>query len=659
MGIVTSIVFLLMLIIPVITMDWIGGSYSDNEQRMLAAFPISVNEETGKLETNTTDITEYINDNIGFRNFFVKVGANVKYNVLNQSTSDKVLLGKDGWMYYTPDNNIEIATGDYPLTDEDLAVIAQNQQIVSDYYKSIGVDYILMLTPSKVSIYPEYLPMSDQAVEKNVVDIVAEYLRENTDVTVYNAKEPLIKAKEENVGQLYHKTDTHWNQLGSYYVYLGLHELMVEKGILSDNPIEATFSEGTYKGEFSKMLGDADLLNAEVTPIANWNTSYTKVTDGETYEAISEVQKKYDKKYSADYLKNDSVSEKCLQIYGDSQLMLVRNIPLLLSEHFNEVVNYRIRQVSVNVDKAANPDIVLYSVSERYVNSLLTKAADVPNLVHSLSLPDKVEEFQTQSHGGMFIRINGEKPETQKIIPSSLYESDDFVTLSGWAADFLAGKSLSELYLKVGDNILKCDYGASMPSVAEKYENNDLTNTGFSVSFPKKYLDGMDHFEFIQIGYDGSYCFQNVRYVITHDNTVYDPGDINLPSEVKPRQTIGYYGMWLDAANGTKPAKKGSIERSLYSGSQTVTLSGWAADFSAGAPLSALYVKLGDKIIQCDYGIPKTGPVTVYENENLLYTGYNVSFPTDYLNNIEVVEFIQVANDGSSRFETVKFQLMG
>ena len=57
----------------------------------------------------------------------------------------------------------------------------------------------------------------DYTVGTTAADILTDYIKANTDVKVINVKDGLIPAKE--AGQLYLKTDTHWNQLGSYNAY--------------------------------------------------------------------------------------------------------------------------------------------------------------------------------------------------------------------------------------------------------------------------------------------------------------------------------------------------------------------------------------------------------------------------------------------------------
>lgn len=375
------LLFAVIITVPIVTTDFLGGKYSPIEQRNLAGFPITKDQETGELDISRSGIQNWISDNIGQRNNLIELGVNFKYNLLGQSTSEKVLIGKDDWLYYTPDHNIEIATGEYPLSKDDLKLIAQNQQAISDYYKSIGVSYILMLTPSKVSIYPEYLPMSSKAVLKTPVDVVSEYLRENTDVVVYNSKDALLEAKNSGVGQLFHKTDTHWNEKGSYYVYRGLHKTMVKNGILDDEPIDVTFKDGEYKGEFSAMLGNFDLLPAEPAPIAEWNVGSVEVKEGELFDNVQKAENEKGSHQGANLYTNSSVKELCAEIYGDSQIENIRKIPQYLSEHFSTFVKYSVRNISSVVDSAVNPDVVIFSCSERYINSVLLQSGELPLLL--------------------------------------------------------------------------------------------------------------------------------------------------------------------------------------------------------------------------------------------------------------------------------------
>ncbi len=513
------ILFAAIIAVPIVTMKFLGGEYSSIEQRNLAGFPITKNQETGELDISRSGIQNWISDNIGQRNNFIKLCVNFKYKLLGQSTSEKVLIGKDGWHFYTMDHNIEIATGGYPISEKELKIIAEKQQLISDYYKSMGVSYILMLTPSKVSVYPEYLPMSSKVASKTPVDVVAEYLRENTNVVVYNSKDALIEAKNNGVGQLFHKTDTHWNEKGSYYAYRGLHKIMVENGILDDEPIDVTFREGEFKGEFSAMLGDFDLLPAESAPIAEWNMSSVEVTEGELFDNVQKVENEKGTHQGANLYTNSSVKMLSAEIYGDSQIEDIRKIPQYLSEHFSTFVKYSIRNVSSAVDSAVNPDVVIFSCSERYIDPLLLQSGDILFFADANEIPSDTLPRQQEIYNGMFLDLvndvdlntNGSTPGE---ITPQYYQNSSTVSLIGWAADFNVNKPLSKLYLKIGERTLECKYGIERTSVSDYFQNQDLKMTGFSITFPKTFLDGVNRIEFIQVGNDGTYKFEAAEYKI-------------------------------------------------------------------------------------------------------------------------------------------------
>lgn len=514
------ILFTVVIIVPIATTDFFGGKYSQIEQRTLAKFPISINQDTGELNISKSAIQNWINDNIGQRNHLIKICVNFKYKLLGQSTSQQVLIGRDGWHYYTMDHNIEIATGQYPLSEDDLKVIAQNQQSIADYYKSIGKKYILMLTPSKVSIYPEYLPMSSRTLSRTPIDIVADYLRENTDVIVYNAKDALLDAKNSGETQLYHKTDTHWNEKGSYYVYRGLHSVLVENEILDDKPISVTFEDGSYKGEFSAMLGDFDLLPPEQAPIANWSVNSVEVKEGELFNSVQKVENEKGSHQGANLYTNSLVKPLSAEIYGDSQIEDIRKIPQYLSEHFSIFVKYSVRNISSVVDSVINPDVVIFSCSERYLNPLLLQHGEILTFADDNKIPDSILPIQQISYNGMWLdSINDIDLNTNGSIPgqidSQYYRDSETVSLVGWAADFNVNMPLSKLYLKIGEHTLECEYGIERTSVSDYFQNPNLMMTGFTVVFPKEYLDEVDEVKFVQVGADGTYSFEPVTFSIS------------------------------------------------------------------------------------------------------------------------------------------------
>ena len=435
--------FLLLITIPIFTINRINGKLSATENRYLTKFP-EVFDQEGKLVNDLKEGFEsWLTDNIGLRSHFVSLAANIKVKAFRQSTSNKVAIGQDGWYFYTLDNNLEIASGEYPLTEEMLAEIADKQQAISNYYKKTGVKYILALTPSKASIYPEYIGGANYTIGSSPCDIVEDYLSEHTDVCVVNLKAANIAAKGES--QQFLKTDTHWTQQGSYAAYRMLVEKLNEYDMLQEDPIEVQFSEDTVRGEFSAMLGASDILPLETVPIAQWEKHSGQVKDGEWFDSIDQLckQSAEAKAYATIVLENSHVQQdNTMLIYGDSQWSAVRNVPYLLAEHFGNVVSIRMRAPSIEMDQTVKPDVVVFGCSERLIDSVLLRSLTIPNLVDRIpeisERPVQMADYSIGTNGICIDKYNGTNIKNAGKI--TLDTESSVVTLVGWAADFNALK---------------------------------------------------------------------------------------------------------------------------------------------------------------------------------------------------------------------------
>lgn len=90
------------------------------------------------------------------------------------------------------------------------------------------------------------------------------------------------------------------------------------------------------------------------------------------------------------------------------------------------------------------------------------------------------------------------------------------VKLKGWAADFCSDAPFKELYLQVGDIIIKCQYGIERTSVVDHFKKDSLLNTGFQVEFPAAYLGSAPDTEiaFIGVSADGKDLYQPVIHYL-------------------------------------------------------------------------------------------------------------------------------------------------
>lgn len=357
-----TVVFLLSIWLPLVFADKQGGRVSVTENRTLAQFP-----NLTSMKGLRSGLENWINDNEGFRVQLQKFYADLSFNIFHTSPSDRVKFGKDGWYFYTGDNNLQIASGTYPMTQETLEKIKDTQVAIQQALKKKGITYILVFTPSKVSVYPENLIGNFQEC-RTVIDEVADYLTENTTIPVINVKSDLLKAKQTQV--IYHKTDTHWNQAGAYVGYSTIINRLNNLGLIDTKPANITTFPSTYKGEFSAMMGDIDLLQPE--PIEATKIISPKAQSLESSELYDKIQllKTNDGIYTSAYLyKNPSINNKKMLIYGDA-FFASWNIPQLFAENFSDLSFIWSDYITNDIVDELKPDFVILERTERYLFTL-------------------------------------------------------------------------------------------------------------------------------------------------------------------------------------------------------------------------------------------------------------------------------------------------
>lgn len=156
----------------------------------------------------------YFNDNFPFRDQLVLWHNFVKVRALKTSPCPKVLIGKDGWLYYEEgllDHDRAVA----PLTEEQLAAWLRMLEGRRQWLAARGIRFVVVFAPDKQTVYPEYLPGWVKRVGLSPrLDQFLAYARAHSDLTIIDLREPLREAKKQEV--VYFKTDTHWNYRGAF-----------------------------------------------------------------------------------------------------------------------------------------------------------------------------------------------------------------------------------------------------------------------------------------------------------------------------------------------------------------------------------------------------------------------------------------------------------
>lgn len=338
------------LIWPLISSRIDTGNY---ENRDLAAKPEFSLDSVSNLPN---EIEDYYDDTLPFRNQLIGLSGAIKYYCFNSSPSDRVVAGKDGWLFYADEDDgdpISCYKGTNLLTDEQLNTISSNLLAARDDLASRGIDFVVFIAPDKERVYSDEMPdyYGEPADSYAVLQIV-NYLQENTDLNVVYPVDEIISAAYSlgDNGLLYHKTDTHWNELGAYVGAKALLDsLNVSLPAYNDSSITINESEDEA-GDLAGMMG----LHSWIEP------GKTYIPTGFDKHDLVEDEWDFYNEYS--FHANDADPRKIF-IHRDSFCTAMAET---IGSQFDEsimVYNQAYKRDMISEEK---PDIYVFETVERY-----------------------------------------------------------------------------------------------------------------------------------------------------------------------------------------------------------------------------------------------------------------------------------------------------
>jgi hypothetical protein len=202
-------------------------------RRPVAAHPA---QGPSKVATFPQQFESWFNDHFGFRKRQIQGLSHIEVRALGVSVSSNVVLGRDGWLYYSESRVGTDFNAIRPFTVAELdrwrRVLEGRQQ----WLRRHGCEYLLFLPPDKQTIYREHLPPQSRPRHASVrlAQLIA-HLQKNSTVPVIDVRQQLLAAKLHE--RVYHATDSHWNARGAF---IGYHAVASElaRRFPPINPIE-------------------------------------------------------------------------------------------------------------------------------------------------------------------------------------------------------------------------------------------------------------------------------------------------------------------------------------------------------------------------------------------------------------------------------------
>ena len=360
------VAFFLICLLPSAGMLIFGESEAAANE-ILADRP-AVMLEDGTFNTNITDdITDYIADRSALRQEFITVYAKIYAALFGESSSDDVILGEKGWLYYdsTKEDYLHINT----LDDRSINGIARTLAMIQSHAESRGVKFAFTLAPNKSTVYPFAMPdMGKVSNEPNNMEKLESALAE-MNVSYADIKGAVNRKVEEkyassqladhNASDLYHRLDSHWNNLGAA---LGLKVITDTLGVEAHN----WFSERhviryDFKGDLYEMLYPAG-----------------KELDENMY-----FDKEFEFTYHEDHNGNvpavDSIKISTINENKEGSLLMFRDsfgnaLYPFMADSFGQAVFSRLIPYRIDWLDTMDVDYLVIEIVERNIKNLLDRA---------------------------------------------------------------------------------------------------------------------------------------------------------------------------------------------------------------------------------------------------------------------------------------------
>jgi hypothetical protein len=229
-NIVFAAAFLLVLFLPLVTINRENGGLSRDENRYLAR-RAAIRRDDGSLnEAFASDFEKWINDNIGLRSVLVKLNAGIQYRLFRNLSSagtgsSDFYLGPGGEFNYAEKEMLLDYQHKNLYSQEQLDETAAAYQKIRDVLEGKGIRYYYLQCRDKHSIYPEqFMTSVNQYGREALVDQVMKNLKANTTVEVIDTTGVLKEGKTEGETFGRYTDPSHWTEFGAYLAYRQLME---------------------------------------------------------------------------------------------------------------------------------------------------------------------------------------------------------------------------------------------------------------------------------------------------------------------------------------------------------------------------------------------------------------------------------------------------
>ncbi|WP_275782871.1 alginate O-acetyltransferase AlgX-related protein [Pararhizobium gei] len=293
------------------------------------------------------------------------------------------LIGKENWLFLVGDSNDVFSelTGRQIMSDEAIARYGEVFRQRKSTFDALGIPYFFFVAPTKEMVYEDRLPHGYDIIYETFPSTPVLRVAREAGVPGGYLRE-VVKAARSG-GEVYYRTDTHWNLYGGHAAYAEVHrqlsEVMSLTPVIEWDAVKLTEPQ-PYRGDLANkvkmvLIPDAVPRFLEVAegaiPVSDYDETFSKIVSPMNYK-IGEV---------ADYLKVSPTRDTVVHETEDSSLptaMVFRDSFALalmpyLSNHFSRIVYVWKPEPNFDLIAKEKPDVVININLDRFLRLVPTR----------------------------------------------------------------------------------------------------------------------------------------------------------------------------------------------------------------------------------------------------------------------------------------------
>ena len=270
---------------------------------------------------------------------------------------DKVLPGKEGWLFLAKDTNhvIDQHTGRLRFTEKQLNDWRRILETRTAWLEQRGTRHLFLVPPNPHAVYEELLPDSVVVVAERPILQLRKHLLETGSFASFIYPIGALRAAKRN-GPVYSQTDTHWNEMGAFVAYKQLIEAVRGLGLRA-----RSLARGRLVVTAAAFSGD---LGTKMRPQQESMEIYARVTKPEAEYAYDNRVRFTGRR--VDYICKTAPPTTCL-IYGDS---FAGHLLPFVAESFGRTIFCQVPNLDFEVLEKERPDVAVGVLNERFMMKL-------------------------------------------------------------------------------------------------------------------------------------------------------------------------------------------------------------------------------------------------------------------------------------------------